>query len=64
MIKTMDLIQWAKQNAVGCSASYPAGWIKGEDLEKLARAVIKREPFDYSPVYRGRHDYDDGSVLV
>lgn len=62
MIKTTELIRWAKENATGCSASYPAGWIRGDDLECLAKAVMRREPFDYAPVCKGRHEINDGSV--
>lgn len=56
MIKVMDLITWAKLNAVECSLKHPTGWIRGDDLERLAKAVKKSEPFDYSPTHRGLHE--------
>lgn len=63
MIKVTDLISWAKQNAVESSLKYPTGWIRGDDLEKLAKAVKKSEPFDYAPTHRGAHK-TDGSGAV
>jgi len=65
MIKVMDLITWAKLNAVECSLKHPTGWIRGDDLERLAKAVKKSEPFDYAPTYqeRKRHDTDDAVKL-
>ena len=65
MIKVTDLIGWAKLNAVESSLTCPAGWIHGADLEKLARAVVKSEPFVYAPVRRGVHEADgDGTTRI
>ena len=49
MIKTTDLIQWAKDHSVSCSLQYPYGWIRGDDLISLAQTVKGAEPFVYSP---------------
>ncbi len=47
MIRTDDLILWAREHAVGHSIAYVNGWVRGDDLRLLAAAVTDREPFDY-----------------
>ena len=63
MIKVTDLISWAKRNAVESSITYPSGWIRGSDLEKLAIAVKKKEPFEYAPTHRVAHETDDSGAV-
>ena len=60
MIKVMDLITWARMNAVEVSLRHPTGWIRGDALEQLAAAVRKSEPFDYAPTYQQRPKQDTG----
>ena len=65
MIKVTDLITWAKRSAVDTSINNPYGWVRGEDLEGLAKAVKKREPFEYAPTRRGLHESGgDGAVRL
>lgn len=47
MISVEDLIGWARENAVGRSANYPQGWIRGDDLLALAAMTKDIEPQDY-----------------
>lgn len=47
MIKVDDLIEWAGQNAIGRSTSYPNGWIDATTLKKLAEQVERSEPLPY-----------------
>lgn len=46
MIRVSDLIKWAEKMAVERNARVPNGYIKGQDLYKLATAVKKLEPRD------------------
>ena len=49
MILVKDLIEWAKQNAIGRSASYPDGAIQSMDLFRLATDCFNAEPAVYRP---------------
>lgn len=49
MILVKDLIEWAKQNAIGRSVSYPDGAIRSMDLLGLAVECLKDEPMTYKP---------------
>lgn len=49
MTKTDELIHWLRAHAIGRSVTVPNGWIRGEDLYDLARQIMEKEPFDYSP---------------
>lgn len=49
MILVKDLIEWAKQNAIGRSVSYPDGAIRSMDLLGLAEKCLKNEPMTYKP---------------
>lgn len=49
MILVKDLIEWAKQNAIGRSISYPDGAIRSLDLLGLAAECLKNEPMTYKP---------------
>lgn len=49
MILVKDLIEWAKQNAIGRSASYHDGAIRGMDLLRLAIDCLDAEPMNYKP---------------
>ena len=49
MILVKDLIEWAKQNAIGRSASYPDGAIRSLDLLRLATDCYGAEPLTYNP---------------
>lgn len=46
MIKTDDLVRYLREHAIGRSITVPNGWIRGSDLEQLARMVLEKEPFD------------------
>lgn len=56
MIKTVDLIEWAKERAVGKSLNCPFGYIPGEELLTLANQVIRAEPFVHAPVHIRKED--------
>lgn len=43
------LQEWAEENAIGQSVSFPLGWIEPDALRKLADAIEKKEPFPYVP---------------
>ena len=43
------LQEWANENAIGRSVSFPLGWIDANALRKLADAIEKKEPFPYVP---------------
>ena len=49
MILVKDLIEWAKQNAIGRSVSYPDGAIRSMDLLRLATDCLDAEPTTYKP---------------
>ena len=49
MILVKDLIEWAKQNAIGRSASYPDGAIRSLDLLRLTTDCYGAEPLTYNP---------------
>lgn len=49
MIKTVDLIEWAKEHAVGKSLNCPYGFIHGDELLTLANQIIRAEPLVHSP---------------
>ena len=49
MILVKDLIEWAKQNAIGRSVSYPDGAIRSMDLLGLAVECLKDDPMTYKP---------------
>lgn len=49
MILVKDLIEWAKENAVGRSISYPDGAVRSLDLLHLASECLKAEPITYNP---------------
>ena len=49
MILVKDLIEWAKQNAVGRSVTYPDGAIRSMDLLRLATDCLDNEPMTYKP---------------
>lgn len=56
MIKTIDLIAWARDNAVRRTLNNPEGWIISADLEAVAEAVRDHEPFDYNPPRSRKED--------
>lgn len=39
MVRTDDLIRWAKENAVDCSINNVNGWISADKLLELAKAA-------------------------
>ena len=49
MILVKDMIEWAKQNAIGRSVLYPDGAIRSMDLLELAVECLKDEPMTYKP---------------
>lgn len=49
MILVKDLIEWAKQNAIGRYVSCPDGAIRSRDLLCLAVECLKDEPKTYKP---------------
>ena len=49
MILVKDLIEWAKQNAIGRSVSYPDGAIRSMDLLRLATDCLDADPMTYKP---------------
>ena len=49
MILVKDLIEWAKQNAIGRSVSYPDGAIRSMDLLRLATDCLEADPMNYKP---------------
>ena len=49
MILVKDLIEWAKQNAIGRSVSYPDGAIRSMDLLRLATDCLDADPMNYTP---------------
>ena len=49
MILVKDLIEWAKKNAIGRSASYSDGAIRSADLLQLATDCLNEEPMTYKP---------------
>lgn len=52
MVRTDDLIRWAKENAVDCSINNVNGWISADKLLELAKAAKDLEPFVYFPVIK------------
>ncbi len=50
MILVKDLVEWAKQNAIGRAISYPDGAIRSMDLLGLAAECLKAEPETYKPL--------------
>ena len=59
MILVKDLIEWAKQNAIGRSVSYPDGAIRSMDLLRLATDCLDADPMTYKPpkeVQDGQND--------
>ena len=55
MILVKDLIEWAKQNAIGRSVSYPDGAIRSMDLLRLATDCLDADPMDYKPPKEEEH---------
>jgi len=49
LIKSIDLINWIRDNAVNKSLTNPDGFIKGDAIIDLANKVKEMEPFDYIP---------------
>lgn len=54
MILVKDLIEWAKQNAIGRSVSYPDGAIRSMDLLRLATDCLDADPMKYNIKKVGR----------
>lgn len=54
MILVKDIIEWAKRNAIGRSASYPDGAIRSADLLQLATDCLNEEPMTYEPKREGQ----------
>ena len=54
MIKSRDLINWIKDNAVNKSLTNPDGFIKGDAIIDLANKVKEMEPFDYIPKLKNK----------
>ncbi len=44
MLRVDILMEWANAVAIGKSNTYPDGWVSGENLQRLAEAVIDEEP--------------------
>ena len=53
MIIVDDLIIWAKQEAIGRSATIPCGWISVEALQDLICKIQDVEPMPFLPKKRG-----------
>lgn len=53
MIKVDDLIEWAKLNAYGRSATIHNGWIRAEDLQSLVYRIVQADPLNYEPYKKG-----------
>lgn len=53
MIKVDDLIEWAKLNAYGRSATIYHGWIRAEDLQSLVYKIVEADPMEYEPFNKG-----------
>lgn len=49
MIRTDDLVKWARDHAINDSLSCLGGWIRSSELMELAKAVADADPFDYRP---------------
>ena len=50
MIKVEDLMKWANEHAIGRSPSVMKGWIKSDDLFRLAHDVENTFPnYIYQP---------------
>ena len=52
MISVDNLIIWAKEEAIGRSATFPHGWIPIEALKELICNIQDAEPIPYSPKKR------------
>lgn len=56
LIRSRDLINWIKDNAVNKSLTNPDGFIKGDAITDLANKVKETEPFDYNPKLKNKGD--------
>ena len=59
MIIVDDLIIWAKDEAIGRSATIPCGWISVEALQDLICKIQDAEPIPFSPKKRGEQSDTD-----
>jgi len=64
MVRTDDLIRWAKENAVDCSLNYVNGWISADKLLELAQAAKDLEPFVYFPVIKNDENVDSKTNIA
>ena len=47
MILVKDLVQWANENAIGRSTSYPNGWISADKLMMLVEQIKHTDPMPF-----------------